>query len=44
MNVLTAYPKLVILGISVAITFGIGIVSGVLDAQQVHALVRCPYC
>ncbi len=36
-NIITAQPKLVTLGIGLAITFGIGIISGIIEAQQAHA-------
>lgn len=37
LNILTAQPKLLTLGIGLAITFGTGIVSGIVEAQQAHA-------
>jgi hypothetical protein len=36
MNISTAHPRLVILGIGLAITFEIGIIAGTFDSQ--HAL------
>ncbi len=39
MNMMTARPKLVTLGIGLTMTFGLGIISGILEAQQAHAVI-----
>ena len=56
LNIVTFHPKLVTLSIGVAITFGVGIATGMMDGQQAHALTqsiiqghgfgfsRCFYC
>jgi len=44
LNTLTAQPKLVTLGIGLAITFVIGIAIGMVDHQEALARIRCLYC
>jgi uncharacterized membrane protein len=39
MNIITAHPKLVTFGIGLAITFVIGTAIGMLDHQQVFAVI-----
>jgi hypothetical protein len=40
MNLITVQPKLVTLGIGLAITFGVSlVVSGIIKAQQAHAAI-----
>jgi hypothetical protein len=36
MNIVSAHPRLVTLGIGLAITFGIGLVSGIAETHQAH--------
>jgi hypothetical protein len=36
MNMIIEHPKLVTLGIGLAVTFGIGLVSGIVEIQQAH--------
>jgi hypothetical protein len=38
MNVISAHPKLVTLGIGLAITLAIGTAMGMVDVQQAHAI------
>ena len=38
LSTVTAHPKLVTLGIGLAITFGLGIISGIGNTQQAHAI------
>ena len=39
MNIVTAHPKLVTLGIGLGITFVIGTAIGMVETQQAHAIL-----
>jgi hypothetical protein len=39
MNIVAAHPKLVTLGIGLAVTFGIAMIVGIAETQQAHATV-----